>query len=68
MNVLVTGAAGFIGFHISKRLLASGYRVFGLDNFSSFCDVSVKRDRLKELEGALANSILKKWIFLIPMP
>ncbi len=31
MNVLVSGAAGFIGFHISKRLLESGYRVFGLE-------------------------------------
>ena len=51
MNVLVTGAAGFIGFHISKRLLQSGYKVYGLDNFSSFYDVSLKRDRLKELEG-----------------
>ena len=51
MNVLVTGAAGFIGFHISKWLLQSGYKVYGLDNFSSFYDVSLKRDRLKELEG-----------------
>ena len=51
MNVLVTGAAGFIGFHISKWLLQSGYRVYGLDNFSSFYDVSLKRNRLKELEG-----------------
>ena len=51
MNVLVTGAAGFIGFHISKRLLESGYKVYGLDNFSSFYDVCLKRDRLKELEG-----------------
>jgi len=51
VNVLVTGAAGFIGFHISKRLLQSGYKVYGLDNFSSFYDVSLKRDRLKELEG-----------------
>lgn len=59
MNVLVTGAAGFIGFHISKRLLQSGYRVYGLDNFSSFYDVSLKTDRLKELEGVPGDLTFK---------
>lgn len=48
-NVLVTGAAGFIGFHLSKRLLADGSRVIGLDNINPYYDVRLKRDRLAVL-------------------
>ncbi len=48
-TVLVTGAAGFIGYHLSLRLLASGDRVVGLDNLSSYYDVQLKRDRLTQL-------------------
>ena len=47
--VLVTGAAGFIGFHASQRLLAQGRRVVGIDNFSPYYDVQLKRDRLAQL-------------------
>ncbi len=46
MSVLVTGAAGFIGFHYSKRLLDAGYRVVGLDNLNPYYDVRLKHDRL----------------------
>jgi UDP-glucuronate 4-epimerase len=46
MSVLVTGAAGFIGFHVSRRLLADGIRVVGLDNLNDYYDVSLKKDRL----------------------
>ena len=49
-NVLVTGAAGFIGYHLSRRLLAEGYRVTGLDNLNDYYDVQLKKDRLKQLE------------------
>jgi UDP-glucuronate 4-epimerase len=49
--VLVTGAAGFIGFHTARRLLAEGHRVVGLDNLSPYYDPRLKADRLKELEG-----------------
>jgi UDP-glucuronate 4-epimerase len=49
MKVLVTGAAGFIGMHCCKRLLARGDRVVGLDNFSTYYDPALKRDRLKQL-------------------
>jgi len=45
MTVLVTGAAGFIGFHTAQRLLADGYTVVGLDNFNSYYDPSLKDAR-----------------------
>jgi len=48
-NVLVTGAAGFIGFHLSKCLLAGGIRVTGLDNLNPYYDVQLKKDRLAVL-------------------
>ena len=49
MKVLVTGAAGFIGMHCAKRLLARGDEVIGVDNLSPYYPVELKRDRLKEL-------------------
>ncbi len=45
-NVLVTGAAGFIGFHLTGRLLSEGIRVTGLDNLNDYYDPDLKRDRL----------------------
>jgi UDP-glucuronate 4-epimerase len=54
MKILVTGAAGFIGFHLTKRLLALGYQVLGIDNLNSYYEVSLKKDRLKLLEGNLS--------------
>jgi UDP-glucuronate 4-epimerase len=50
-NLLVTGAAGFIGFHTARRLLDRGDAVVGLDNLSDYYDVRLKRDRLAQLEG-----------------
>ena len=50
-NVLVTGAAGFIGFQLSKRLLDNGISVVGLDNLNPYYSVKLKEDRLAQLEG-----------------
>jgi UDP-glucuronate 4-epimerase len=49
MSVLVTGAAGFIGFHVSQALLARGDAVVGIDNLSPYYDVALKRARLARL-------------------
>lgn len=49
MKILVTGSAGFIGFHLIKRLLSEGNEVVGIDNLDSYYDVTLKLDRLKEL-------------------
>lgn len=51
MKIFVTGAAGFIGFFLSKKLLADGHLVTGLDNLNDYYDVNLKRGRLNELEG-----------------
>ena len=49
-TILITGAAGFIGYHLSKRLLQQDMRVFGADNVNDYYDPSLKRARLSELE------------------
>ncbi|BBQ83234.1 NAD-dependent epimerase [Klebsiella sp. WP3-W18-ESBL-02] len=52
MKYLVTGAAGFIGFHVSRRLLATGHQVVGIDNLNDYYDVSLKQARLDLLQSA----------------
>jgi UDP-glucuronate 4-epimerase len=51
MNVLITGAAGFIGFHLSIYLLKKKYNVLGLDNLNSYYSIKLKKDRLKVLSN-----------------
>jgi UDP-glucuronate 4-epimerase len=51
MRILVTGAAGFIGYHTAARLLDQGHEVVGFDNLSPYYDVSLKEARLKRLKG-----------------
>ena len=57
--VLVTGAAGFIGFHLAGRLLADGYRVVGVDNLSEYYDPSLKEARLARLAGSDGFAFVK---------
>lgn len=47
--VLVTGIAGFIGFHLAKKLLINGYPIIGIDNLNDYYDVKLKTNRLKQL-------------------
>ncbi|HEX4297551.1 MAG TPA: GDP-mannose 4,6-dehydratase, partial [Devosia sp.] len=49
MKILVTGAAGFIGFHVARRLLARGDAVVGLDNVNAYYDPALKQARLRLL-------------------
>jgi len=51
LAVLVTGAAGFIGFHVASALLARGQRVVGIDNLNAYYDIRLKQARLAQLEG-----------------
>jgi len=52
MSILVTGAAGFIGFHVAKALLSRGERVIGVDNLNEYYDVRLKQARLDRLHQA----------------
>jgi len=65
MKILVTGAAGFIGFHLTKRLIAEGHQVIGLDNINDYYSTKLKYDRLATLgihkdaiiDGKLVESV-----------
>ena len=58
-KILITGAAGFIGFHLAKRLLDMGTTVLGLDNLNDYYDVSLKESRLHILEDYPAFTFVK---------
>ena len=61
-TILITGVAGFIGFHICKRLIQNGEDVIGIDNLNSYYDQNLKKDRLNELD-TISKEINKAWIF-----
>ena len=56
MKILVTGSAGFIGYHLANRLLRDGHEVYGLDSLSDYYDVNLKYSRLKS-SGFESNKI-----------
>ncbi|HGM6861431.1 TPA: NAD-dependent epimerase [Serratia rubidaea] len=59
MKFLVTGAAGFIGYHVAERLLTAGHQVVGIDNLNDYYDVSLKVARLDLLAGNPAFQFIK---------
>lgn len=59
MKILVTGAAGFIGFHTSQRLLARGDEVIGIDNLNDYYDPRLKEDRLRQLQAQAGFRFVK---------
>ncbi len=50
MKVLITGAAGFIGYHLAQRLLKENIQVYGIDNLNNYYDVNLKKARLAQLK------------------
>ena len=50
-KVLITGAAGFIGFHSSQQLIEDGYEVIGIDNLNNYYDVKLKKARIEYIEN-----------------
>jgi UDP-glucuronate 4-epimerase len=56
-KILVTGSAGFIGFHLSARLISLGYKVSGLDSLNNYYDVALKEDRITNLKQKAKISV-----------
>lgn len=59
-TILVTGGAGFIGFHTAKKLLERGDRVVVVDNFNDYYDPQIKKDRIRELEQKYEDLVVYK--------
>jgi UDP-glucuronate 4-epimerase len=64
MTILVTGAAGFIGYHLCRRLLERGETVVGVDNLNAYYDPSLKRDRLAQLEPGVLGGGGGRFVFV----
>ena len=62
-RILITGAAGFIGYHLIKSLSASNFELFGLDNLNDYYDVNLKLNRLKQ-SGIILPSMFNKKIII----
>ncbi len=58
-KILVTGAAGFIGYHLCRRLVKDGEQVVGVDNLNDYYDVRLKLDRLQQLDGKVNFRFIK---------
>lgn len=69
MKFLVTGAAGFIGYHVTERLLAMGHQVVGIDNLNDYYAVSLKQARLDMLANRPAFQFIKlDWPIAMELP
>ncbi len=55
MHILVTGAAGFIGYHLSQRLIQNGVQVYGIDNLNDYYDVNLNAVLNQALAEMIAN-------------
>ncbi|WP_252502000.1 NAD-dependent epimerase [Sporosarcina sp. Marseille-Q4943] len=55
MKILITGAAGFIGFHLTRKLIMQGFQVIGIDNLNDYYEVTLKENRIKELKDNKFN-------------
>jgi len=62
MKILITGSAGFIGFHLAQKLMKQNHQIVGLDNINNYYDVSLKHERLKE-----AGIDIEKLAYNIPV-
>ena len=62
MKVMVTGAAGFIGYHVAKRLHSLGHEVIGIDSFNDYYDPGLKNDRADDLPIDVMNyDLCSEW-------
>ena len=59
-NILVTGGAGFIGSHLSERLLIEGNRVIIIDNFNNFYDPHIKRKNIEEIKDTMKKNSIEE--------
>ena len=57
-TILVTGAAGFIGFHLCTKLLENGFKVIGIDNVNDYYDISLKEKRLEIIDNNAKKKII----------
>ena len=62
-KILVTGNAGFIGYHLTRKLLENNFFVIGIDNINSYYDISLKKNRLKNILNSIKKNNIKNWVF-----
>ncbi len=60
MKILITGAAGFIGYHLTNKLIKTKHKIFGIDNLNNYYSVKLKKDRVKDLTNQKRQFIFYK--------